>query len=246
MGLFKDEPETFSPIKESDNDDDSEEASDYGALESLWSAVKEEEEGKLIANFDLFCHLYDASFKELTSEESGEDVNGFAVIENIFTPSPLQIKPELLERAQVALAHAAKENEQRPHDRPVTGAAAQVGAPGPGVDDEGGPAGEGQELRTTADGVATPEPTAPAIVGEAPRSHTPPPADLVDHGASSSTKPSPPVLESPPPSPRPWGMIIGGSIVTVSVLFLMKNPDALQSILGQFGFSLSPSPHPSV
>lgn len=127
MGLFSEEDEALSthesspkkleiPAHPDSDDDDREEASDdAAALKSLWSLIEGDVEGQLIkaidrsSAFSLFCHLYDASLNALTETDDGDNVNGFAVIDNIFFGTPPRIRDCLLAQALLALRNAEKE-----------------------------------------------------------------------------------------------------------------------------------------
>jgi len=113
-------------------------------LDSVWDSLKStsygeiitrENRGRLLKDSIIFYGLFFVSFQDYGCMD---DISGFIVIKNFFLAgapgSPLQIKLDLLERAQVALAHS--------NGKLATGAAAPVPAPAPGVDDEGGPAAE--------------------------------------------------------------------------------------------------------
>lgn len=104
-------PESFTDESDEDNEDDSERR-----LKVLWPLIENTPRGRLInacdpsSSFKIFCHLYDASFNDLTRDESSSDVNGFMVIENIFTTDPsLRIKDRLLAQAVLALRNAERE-----------------------------------------------------------------------------------------------------------------------------------------
>lgn len=201
-----------------DSDDDDPEDDSQERLQTLWAFLEKTPKGKVIKDrdlssaFALFCHLYDASFSDLTAGEGAEDVNGFAVIDNIFTPPPVQIKEDLLEKALTVLRHARTEETTTGDeygDRvALTGVAAPetapagagraftgeaVGAPAnepPAPDGTAAPAGAGSTLGTGA-AVGAPEvPASNTTTANHTQSHVG--ADDPDHSEAWSSKRTPP------------------------------------------------------